>query len=63
MRSGQLSTDESAVYTDFKVRNLFLSVRFNCHRVAIWVDDKLIFPPTRSGPAPNSDLPEEMLGL
>jgi len=44
-----------------EIYNLFLSECYNCHRWAVWVHDKLIFPPQRVGPDPNPDLPADIV--
>lgn len=43
------------------VYNLAVSECFECARIAIWVYDKLIYPQSRNAPAPNADLPAEIL--
>jgi len=40
-----------------EVTNLFLSKCYVCSKIAVWVHDRLLYPPTRTGPAPNADLP------
>jgi len=50
----------SGKYLNSNVHNLFISVCFNCNRIAVWVNDKLIFPALRMGPDPNSDMPLEI---
>jgi hypothetical protein len=47
--------------TDNIVRNLSISQCHTCSELAIWVYDKLIYPPTRTGPLPNADLPSEIV--
>jgi hypothetical protein len=51
----------SAVYPDYNVDNFFISRCFTCSKLALWVHDRLLFPPTRTGPPPNSDLPQDIL--
>ncbi len=38
-------------------RNLHLSKCYTCDDIAVWVHDKPLFPPQRTGPQPNGDLP------
>ncbi len=40
--------------------NVFLSSCFHCEKVALWIHDKLVYPPERQGSPPNPDLPEEI---
>lgn len=57
--SGRLLSSRSgsgAAYPDFDVSNLHLSHCYNCHRVAIWLHDRLIYPAARAGIEPNEDL-------
>lgn len=44
-----------------EVNNIFLSQCYNCNKIAIWVHDKLLFPPERYGEQPNSELSEDIL--
>jgi hypothetical protein len=43
------------------VNNLFLSQCYNCDKVAVWVHDRLIYPPVHHGAQPNADLPDDIL--
>ncbi len=45
---------------DLDARNLYASKCFNCKKIAVWVHRSLVFPPQRTGVAPNSDLPPEI---
>lgn len=49
---------ESGTYIYNSVGNLHLSKCFNCGEVAVWVHDRVLFPPSTQGPPPNPDLPE-----
>jgi hypothetical protein len=40
------------------VGNLHLSECYNCKKLAVWIFDRLVFPSSKSGVLPNSDLPE-----
>jgi hypothetical protein len=42
------------------ISNLFLSECFSCHKIAVWVRDRLLFPPELQGDEPNEDLPAEI---
>jgi hypothetical protein len=41
-----------------QVNNLFVSQCYDCKKVTIWVHDRPVYPPLRSGPPPNIDLPD-----
>jgi hypothetical protein len=56
-----LEKHSKSTYLDYEVENLFISKCYTCSKLAFWVHDRLIFPPTRSGPPPNSDLPADVL--
>jgi hypothetical protein len=51
----------SGTYVYRSVGNLNLSECFNCGEVAVWVDQTIVFPATKQGPAPNPDLPADVL--
>lgn len=48
-------------YVGLDVGNLNISRCFACRKLSIWVHKRLAFPPTRSGPEANGDLPAEIL--
>ena len=48
-------------YRWYNVNNLVLSQCYHCEKIAVWVYDRLIFPPIRHGAHPNADLPEDVL--
>ena len=52
---------EHGKYLYQEANNLFLSHCYNCHKIAVWVHQSLVFPAQRVGPEPNADLPEEIL--
>jgi Domain of unknown function (DUF4145) len=43
------------------VDNLSLSQCYSCNKFSVWVHKSLVFPPQRTGPAPNQDLPEDII--
>jgi hypothetical protein len=43
------------------VRNLSLSKCYRCKKLAVWVSDRVLFPPRRSGVTPNPDLPDDIV--
>ncbi len=64
MERGQVFLGEngSGKYTSYpSVNNLFISKCFNCQEISVWVHQSLVYPPQKSGSAPNQDLPDEVL--
>ncbi|HVR48799.1 MAG TPA: DUF4145 domain-containing protein [Pseudorhodoferax sp.] len=47
-------------YVPYRVDNLFTSKCYVCSEMAIWVGDKIVYPPARSGVPPSQDLPPEI---
>src|SRR5207249_4010702 len=56
-----LESISSGKYGRSEVLNLHLSKCYHCKKIAVWVSDRLVFPPTKSGVMPNSDLPSEVI--
>ena len=52
---------EKSLYNYFSAHNIFLSKCYNCKKFAVWIHDRLLFPPMRHGVHPNLDLPEDVL--
>jgi hypothetical protein len=48
-------------YLQTGAANLFISCCFNCTKIAVWVHDRLIFPPELHGVEPNEDIPADIL--
>ncbi len=48
-------------YINLLAYNLFLSECFNCGKIAIWVYDSIVSPPSKFGLQPNQNLPEEIV--
>lgn len=48
-------------YHYLDVSNLNISRCYVCRKFAVWVFKSLAFPPTRTGPTPNEDLPADTL--
>ena len=55
-----LHTGDSSYVSD-RVHNLHLSKCYNCKKIAVWIHDRLVFPLSKSGVAPNPDLPDSVL--
>lgn len=62
IQSGLVFLDRNAngVMLRNDVRNLHLSICFNCRKVAVWVHESLVFPHERAGDLPNADLPADI---
>ena len=56
-----LDRNQRGAYVYNDVGNLHLSECYNCKKIAVWVHGSLVFPPHRSGAAPNVDLPQDLL--
>jgi hypothetical protein len=52
---------DSPCYSTTESANLSVSRCFNCNKIAVWVYDKLLFPPELHGEEPNADLPDDAL--
>jgi hypothetical protein len=52
---------ESSCYSRLEAVNLSVSQCYNCEKIAVWVYDKLIFPPELHGEEPNIDIPDDVL--
>lgn len=56
-----LDRNQNGKYVYNDVGNLHLSECYNCKKIAVWVQDNLVFPGQRVGPIPNIDLPQELI--
>lgn len=56
-----LDTDNKGTYLSREAVNVHLSECFSCGEIAVWVYDRLLFPSPSQGPAPNDDLPADVL--
>jgi hypothetical protein len=52
---------DGALYNRTESVNLSLSRCFNCKKIAVWVYDRLLFPPELHGEEPNIDIPDDVL--
>jgi hypothetical protein len=52
---------EQVIYTYNTVDNLYLSLCYNCGKIAVWVHDSLLFPGAKAGVQPNQDLPADIV--
>ena len=47
-------------HRDYDVWNVSISRCYSCNEIAIWLDDRIVWPQAGVAPDPNSDLPEEI---
>jgi hypothetical protein len=52
---------QQAKYLHLAVQNLFLSKCYNCKKIAVWVNERLVFPESKYTTAPNPDLPDNIV--
>lgn len=52
---------DSPCYSKSEAANLSISRCFNCKKIAVWVYDRLLFPPELHGEEPNIDIPDDVL--
>ena len=49
------------VYRPPVLENVFVSHCFTCDKAAIWLHDRLLYPPSMTAPSPNLDLSQDVL--
>lgn len=49
------------IYRAPTLGNIFVSRCYTCKRLALWLHDCLLYPPTMAGPAPNTDLSADVM--
>ncbi|MCX7168626.1 MAG: DUF4145 domain-containing protein [Rhodocyclales bacterium] len=47
-------------YNPNTLENVFISNCYTCGKPAIWLHDRLLYPPVMTGPSPNPDLSEDV---
>lgn len=55
-----LNNSEKPPYNSSRLENVFVSHCYTCGKIAIWLHDRLFYPPIMSGPSPNSDLSDDV---
>ena len=55
-----IEKNEKTLYNPPSLENVFVSNCFTCSKPAIWLHDRLIYPPLMTGPSPNSDLSDDV---
>ena len=59
--SGEIFTNKAdTCYSEAQFHNLHASQCYACDKFAVWRHDRLIYPSTRTGPAPNAELPDDI---
>jgi len=53
--------EEQGQYLYLKGDNLYLSKCYNCKKIAVWVNERLVFPESTNTTPPNSDLPDKII--
>jgi hypothetical protein len=56
-----IEVHDKSEYLRRKVHNLYMTECFNCKKIAVWVHKTLNFPTAKLGPAPNTDLPADII--
>jgi predicted RNA-binding Zn-ribbon protein involved in translation (DUF1610 family) len=56
-----LSESPGTLYNAPSLANVFVSRCHTCNRLSIWLHDRLLYPPTMTGPAPNGDLSADVM--
>jgi len=56
-----LGESSGALYNAPSLANVFVSRCHTCNRLSIWLHDRLLYPPTMTGPAPNGDLSADVM--
>ena len=56
-----LKNKENSYWNNLIVENLFLSSCYNCHKISVWVYDRLVYPDKKEGIEPNQDLPGDII--
>lgn len=55
-----IKKSEQAPYNPPCLENVFVSHCYTCDKPAIWLHDRLIYPPIMTGPSPNTDLSDDV---
>jgi hypothetical protein len=56
-----LEYHNDTAYCNNQANNLHLTQCYNCKKFAVWVHDRLLFPASKTGVAPNPDLPADII--
>lgn len=55
-----IKKSDQAPYNPPCLENVFISHCYTCNKPAIWLHDRLIYPPIMTGPSPNPDLSDDV---
>ncbi|HEX8126287.1 MAG TPA: DUF4145 domain-containing protein [Allosphingosinicella sp.] len=58
--SGLPSIGDKYSSSSQELTNVDVSECYNCHKLAIWVGDRMVWPHANEAPPPNADLPEDV---
>lgn len=53
-------SSHNSVYNLIELNDVWVSKCYACDDFTVWVHDAIVWPPTRTGDAPNPDLPEDI---
>ena len=56
-----LRASEDSPFNPPEACNIALSKCYECDDIAVWIHDRLVWPPQRMGPDPNKDLPDQII--
>jgi hypothetical protein len=56
-----IGSGTDTIYNVPYLENVFISECYTCGKLAIWLHDRLLYPPTMTGPSPNPDLSPDVL--
>jgi hypothetical protein len=54
------SPSEDSHYKEPDVVNISLSNCYSCKQLSVWIHDRVLYPPLRTGVTPNADLPPDI---
>lgn len=52
---------EDGKYVRQQANNIWLSCCYNCNKLSVWINSRLVFPSAREADAPNPDMPEDVV--
>lgn len=56
-----IGKERETIYNAEPLSNVFVSRCYTCGKLSLWLHDRLLYPPAMTGPAPNPDLPADVL--
>ncbi|RIY01486.1 DUF4145 domain-containing protein [Aureimonas flava] len=52
--------EQSSSYTHYNIHHMHLARCFNCRAASVWIDNKLIYPPSSDAPIATEDMPADV---